>query len=235
MAGKGGRAQTHLYRCSYLARGPLFRLQRLVEQKYNHLSRLFFRRRFCFAAASALRWSLGLVVGPPRSRDGSAKSGEMSAAIRKIMRSLNWGQENLPGAVPALVAQMAYIAAGRIVVSSPFHSNCSFTYEAGERPHSAHDARTSDRQRRCRGRGMGWLLAPDTDQFEIFSNSDQSPRGALLCKSTLAAPSPWGLTAWSRAPTLWPLKRASMCCAQAARRWMLRLPPVPRSRCCTHT
>ena len=67
------------------------------------------------------------MVGQQRSSDGSAKSGEMSAAIRMIMRSLEWGQENSPGAIPALVAHSdgSHLAAGRTVVGSQFYSKCS--------------------------------------------------------------------------------------------------------------
>jgi hypothetical protein len=51
--------------------------------------------------------------------EGLAATTEMSAAILKIGGLLNWTQENLPGAVPTLVAETAYIAAERTVAGSP--------------------------------------------------------------------------------------------------------------------
>ena len=58
-------------------------------------------------------------MGQQSGSDGSGQTDERSVAILKITGLLNWTQENLPGAVPTLVAQTAYIAAERTVAGSP--------------------------------------------------------------------------------------------------------------------
>ena len=58
------------------------------------MQRLFFRRRFCFLAASALSQHQDLAVGQQCSRDESEKSGEMLAAILKIIVRLTRAGES---------------------------------------------------------------------------------------------------------------------------------------------